>query len=339
LGADPETLAVEIVDALAEGLRDAHQRGHVHRDLTPANVLAMPDPEAASGRRWVVADFGLVRRPLGETTQRLTSTGTGLGTPGFAAPETWLEAHQVDRRADVYSVGRLLAWLLTYQLPVFFMPLLPSGRFRGLVADATDNDPSVRPASLDDLRDRLQRIVDRPVVAPRPALREALGQQPLILERIREIVRSNLDDERLLIDDLAPMERASVRRWVDEAPAEAARTAITLCRMLRTADWGRRNFDYANTPLGWAFAVWQRLIERKAYDDAEDVGAAFFEAEEHWDRWPQLNVTVAWLEKLADPAGGVMARAIMRAGVEEYYRRALDNRQLVSEDLAAVIEE
>lgn len=339
LGTDPEALALEIVSALTEGLRDAHARGHVHRDLTPANVLALPDPNTASGRRWVVADFGLVRRPLGETTHRLT-TGGGLGTPGFAAPESVMDdAHAVDQRADVYSVGRLLAWLLTDQLPMFFVPLLPSGRFRGLVADATDNDPSVRPPSLDILLERLQRIVNRPVVAPRPALRELLTQQPLNLEGVREIVRANMDNERLFIDDLAPMDRTAVRGWVDEAPAEAARTAIVMCRTLRTADWGRRNFDYANTPLGWAFAVLQRLVEIQDYDDAEDVGAAFFEVEEHWDRWSQLNATVAWLEKLTDPAGGAMARAIERAGAEEYYRRALSNRQLVSPDLSAIVEE
>ncbi|MFQ1000496.1 serine/threonine-protein kinase [Modestobacter sp. SSW1-42] len=339
LGNDPETLAVEVVAALADGLRDAHEDGLVHRDVTPANVLALVDPAMPSGRRWVVADFGLVRRPIGETTQHLTSTGTGLGTPGYAAPETWDDAHQVDRRADVYSAGRLLAWLLTDRRPLPFVPLLPSGRLRGLIASATDNDAAARPATLDALGQRLERLIAAPAASPRATLRDLLGQHRVDLEQVREVVRGNLTNERLLLDDLAPMERGLVARWTADAPSEAARVAVTMCRTLRDADWGNRNFDYANVPLGWAFAVLRELIDQDELDDAEDVGAAFFEAEQQWDRWPQLNATVDWLRRLDDTAGAVIARAIIRAGGERYYQGAMEHRSMRSTALSALLED
>jgi serine/threonine protein kinase len=104
LGGDAELVAKEIIDAVTQGLEPAHAAGYVHRDISPRNVLALPDSSTSAGRRWVVADWGLVRRPVGDTTHRYTQTGKGLGTQGFAAPETWTNAHHVGPEADVYSL-------------------------------------------------------------------------------------------------------------------------------------------------------------------------------------------------------------------------------------------
>ncbi len=87
LGSDPEALCRVILDEVCSGIGALHDEGLVHRDLQPGNVLALADRKTASGIRWVVADLGLVRRPLGQTTNNLTGSASVLGTLGYIAPE------------------------------------------------------------------------------------------------------------------------------------------------------------------------------------------------------------------------------------------------------------
>ena len=91
--------------ALADGLAYVHERGVVHRDVKPANILI------DSVGRARLADFGIAR--LVDTTS-LTVIGTTLGTASYMAPEQ-LEDHQVGPGADVWSLGIVLLECLTGQ--------------------------------------------------------------------------------------------------------------------------------------------------------------------------------------------------------------------------------
>jgi serine/threonine protein kinase len=306
LGNDPESFALDMVRAIAEGLRAAHADGAVHRDLTPGNILALQDDSGSGGPRWVVADWGLVRRPSGQTSQLLTGSQAGMGTPGFGAPETWANAHGVDYRADVYSVGRILAWLLTGQSPIWNLPLLPTGVLRGLVAQCTESDPVNRPESLDAALVEMEQALNRPATSPRGAVRrliETQGTDANVLTELRPLARYNLEDERLFIDELAKLDASIVRAWAKTEPDEASEIAVTMCRHLQRMEWGQRDFNYANVPLGWAFAVLRQLVRDHHFDLAEDVGAAFFEVEAQWNRFGQLDNSLRWLKALSGEGG------------------------------------
>jgi serine/threonine-protein kinase len=109
----PVTLACDYVRQAALGLQHAYERGLVHRDIKPSNLLLH---EGGPGNAGVVKvlDFGLARLQTGEeTSTTLTEPGAVMGTPDYIAPEQAVQSHHVDIRADLYSLGGVLYFLLT----------------------------------------------------------------------------------------------------------------------------------------------------------------------------------------------------------------------------------
>lgn len=148
-------LATIVAQCLA-GLGAAHAAGYVHRDITPRNIMRL----TADGQsRWVVADWSAVRRPRGMTTVLRTQAGQSFGTAGFAPPESWIDAHAMDWRADIYSLGRVVAWATTGQAPAPNAELLPPGRWRPFVAATTAPERDQRPRRMEDVEALLRDVV------------------------------------------------------------------------------------------------------------------------------------------------------------------------------------
>jgi serine/threonine protein kinase len=95
----------------ALGLQHAHEHGMVHRDIKPSNLILAPQ----GGRAVIkILDFGLAKiQSEGPTDSGLTHEGQMLGTPDFVAPEQIGDARRADIRADIYSLGCTLYYLLT----------------------------------------------------------------------------------------------------------------------------------------------------------------------------------------------------------------------------------
>jgi hypothetical protein len=183
-GPVPPTEVANIGVALADALAYVHERGVVHRDVTPSNVIC-----GADGRPRL-ADFGIAR--LVDTT-RVTAVSTTIGTAAYMAPEQ-VQGHDVTPAADVYALGLVLLELLTghraftgspHEVAVARLVRSPDAdtgvpeAWRPVLAAMTDRAPANRPTAV-EVRDQLSGLVDPAAVAAgamvvdRPAPAEAV---------------------------------------------------------------------------------------------------------------------------------------------------------------------
>jgi serine/threonine-protein kinase len=113
----PPHRVVYLLRQVCHSLADAHARGLVHRDIKPANIYV-----CRMGLEYdfvKVLDFGLVKFQAGASRpgqSLVTLEQSAPGTPAYMAPETILGDVDVDRRADVYSLGCVAYFLLTGEL-------------------------------------------------------------------------------------------------------------------------------------------------------------------------------------------------------------------------------
>lgn len=145
--------AVDAIRQAAEGLDCAHELGIVHRDIKPSNLLM--------DRKGVVRvlDMGLARiqRSPGDAVDGtgnadLTGTGSVLGTIDYMAPEQALDAKKADHRADIYSLGCTLYFLLTGNPPFGNETIM-----RRLLAHRQSKIPRIREVRL-EAPDELEQI-------------------------------------------------------------------------------------------------------------------------------------------------------------------------------------
>ena len=123
--------AKQIALSVATALRELHDHDIVHRDLKPENVLSL-------GGCWKLADFGISKNVSRVVTQK---TFQRYGTLGYAAPEQF-QGVEARPSADVYSLGKIMVFLLTGQTDVDYVQF---SAWRDLITRCIRQDPQQRP--------------------------------------------------------------------------------------------------------------------------------------------------------------------------------------------------
>jgi len=213
----PLVQRIELVLAVADAIRHAHQRGVIHRDVKPANVLVTEVDGRPTPR---VLDFGIAKPVAGRFDPAAPPTsGLPVGTPAYMAPEQ-TGVGEVDTRVDVYALGALL-----YEL-VAGRPPIPPRR----AADAAAPDPLVL---LERIRTEIpppaSRLAERreAVRAPRSFRHDLDCILAKALEKAPDRRYASVD---ALIDDL--------RRLLAREPI-VARAPTTLYRLARLVQRNR----------------------------------------------------------------------------------------------------
>lgn len=303
---DAELLVM--VRQVVEGLNAAHQEGYVHRDGKPSNVLLLSDEPP----QWAVSDWGVVRKPKGQTS--VLRTQFGIGTLAFAAPEQLVDGHDVDYRADYYSVGRLVAAARCVDGVAPGSESVPTGIWRRFVRAMTQRDPAKRPLGVDDVRNLLA-AVEASMGLPSP--------QDAALGAVRALQSSPTDTEaaRQLLDHFAECSQLDVLFYDDlpELPTEALETIcaagtdgelLALTELLEQQPWAGRDFDHANQVLDSLLNILKCLQGDERLGVLEDVAEVYVKMVVSWDRWRHGDRSVDWLVSLSGDAAAVMVRVL-----------------------------
>jgi len=167
--------ACELVRQAALGLQYAHEHGLVHRDIKPSNLMLHPSNQTPGGAAAAVKilDLGLAllieERRDAAVEGELTTAGHPMGTADYIAPEQADDAHSVDIRADVYSLGCTLYKLLTGRAPFSGPPYRTA--FDKMMAHCRDPITPIRQVR-DDVPEELEAVLQR-MLAKEPAERFA----------------------------------------------------------------------------------------------------------------------------------------------------------------------
>ena len=208
--------SAKLMIQIAYAVEYAHQKGVVHRDLKPGNILLDADRNA------YITDFGLAYRDDAEIT--MTLHGAILGTPAYMAPEQ-AEGNQklVGRRSDIYSLGVILYRLATKDLPFH-------GTKRMLVQQVIHDDPKPPRA----LNDRIPRDLETIILKAMSKSPEARYQTAA--EFAEELQRFLMGEPILArpVSSIARLSRWCVRRPVISALSGSIAALLLVCATLST---------------------------------------------------------------------------------------------------------
>jgi len=165
--------AARLLLPVAQALEFSHQRGIVHRDVKPSNLLF------SETRELMLSDFGIAKILDAGDALRLTSTNVMIGTPDYMAPEQ-IHSKDVDHRADIYSLGVVLYEMITGRKPFtaktpiavlvksaseplpnpkLFIPDLP-GFIEGVLLKALAKKPQDRFENMESFACELRRMAE-----------------------------------------------------------------------------------------------------------------------------------------------------------------------------------
>ena len=248
-------------------VQHAHQKGLIHRDIKPGNVLVelhdvKPVPK--------VIDFG-VAKAIGQSLTEMTlHTGFGqlVGTPLYMSPEQAGQSSiDVDTRSDIYSLGVMLYEVLTGHTPFESAAFRSAGfdEMRRMIREVDPPRPSARVSTLE--AKALSTVSDRRRLEPRKLSQQLRGE-------LDWIVMKALEKDRTRRYESASAFAADVQRYLNDEPVEACPP---------TAGYRLRKFARRNRPLlvtvglvaaalftGTGVSVWQAIEANRARQRVDD---------------------------------------------------------------------
>ncbi len=246
--------ALTIADQIASALYYAHDKGFIHRDVKPDNIMFRTDGTP------VLLDFGIAR--IIESTTELTRSGMAMGTPRYMSPEQ-LNAKRVDGRSDVYSLGVVVYEMLSGAPPfkgsqtmaVLMkhvsepVPPLPAelAAFQPLVDRLMAKERAKRPGTMAEWRELVKPLF-KPFRLPKAGPPE-FGDLPKTVEREKTRQSGGGPDAAPERKPARPKARKRGRRPV-------RRLVLNLILILALAAW--IFFNYERIP-GLLLSLWRTL--------------------------------------------------------------------------------
>ncbi|MER8119159.1 serine/threonine-protein kinase [Streptomyces sp. NPDC094031] len=299
---DPAALRA-LADAVASALADAHRLDYLHRDIKPANILLLDG-------RWVLGDWGIVRRPLGQTTNP-KRTGTAIGTAEFGAPELSVDPHHATPASDIYSLGKVIGWLLTGLAPEANVPLLPPGPWRGVVRQCTYHDPRQRPQTIADFLDVVEREtatqIDLPAARAQQLLAAAQEDDTDAARRLLALAADHGDDYELYLDVLPYLDMEAAAPLLVDHPEQARALVQAMTGHVRGDGTGWPHWNESKRAVAWLRGVARHAAAEERWDLLEEATRGMCTWDEASNEFDQQIATRDWLRRLRGQAARIVA--------------------------------
>ncbi|MGW4725320.1 AbiJ-related protein [Streptomyces sp. NPDC004291] len=322
---NPNHLRV-LIDALTSVLAAAHQPPNpwIHRDIKPSNILLLDG-------RWVLADWGAVRRPPGQTT-KAGRTRLGIGTEGFTAPEIFT-ANQPEVTSDIYSVGRIIAWALTGLEPRANVELLPPtpGPWRNIAREATREDPSRRPQSISELVALIERelaaIPEDPHTKATSLLQQATINVTGAAAALLTLLTDHPSDYELYVDFLTQLPTQQAYSALTQDLGRAQSVLRALASHVDGDDKHIVQFGQANSVAEWLWQIAAQAATWQHWDLLEESTQTMCTWDGAWDQWNAQDKIGPWLAGLqGNPAAAVASILGQHPDSANHFRHLAEER-------------
>ncbi|MET8605763.1 protein kinase [Streptomyces rubiginosohelvolus] len=299
----------DLVDAVAGALGEAHRHGWVHRDIKPSNLLLLDG-------RWTVADWGIARRPAGQSSADRALTNASIGSPGFAAPELSTNPHDgAVAASDVYSLGQVIGWVLTGLWPQPNMPLMPApGPWRGVVRQATHPNPAARPQDMT----AFLALVDRetapstalPITRAHTLLDAVADGDGTAAAQLLALAADQPGDYELYLDALARIQLEDAAPAVLTNPQLAVGVVHAMAAHVEGDRGQWPTFPEADRAILWLLRMARLAARKKEWNLLEAACQALFTWDGRFDQWKPQDSIRRWLRTLSGDAAGTVASVL-----------------------------
>jgi serine/threonine protein kinase/Tfp pilus assembly protein PilF len=221
---------LELFTQVCNAVHHAHQKGLVHRDIKPTNILISEHDGRAVAK---VIDFGIAKAVDARLTEKtlFTEFQQPIGTPQYMSPEQAGGSLDIDTRSDIYSLGVLLYELLTGATP-FDPRELRSKAFEEMQRLIREVDPPTPSTRLSEIKDSLSSVAAQRAIEPRKL-------PPLLRGELDWITMKALEKDRRRRYESASALAGDVRRYLANEPviAAAPSRAYRLRKFVRRNKW------------------------------------------------------------------------------------------------------
>lgn len=194
---------------VAEALIEAHAAGIVHRDLKPANLFLTRRANGSSCIK--VLDFGISKDVTAgnQAAQKLTQTGSIMGSPHYMSPEQLIDSKNVDARSDIWALGIILYELVTGRMP-FHAETMPE-----IVARVLSTTPPAPITLRPDLPPAFEAIILKCIEKERDNRFQSVQE---FLNALKPFVNEQENPSRVSLP-IAPSAALSATKWEQETIA------------------------------------------------------------------------------------------------------------------------
>ncbi|MFC9529026.1 protein kinase [Streptomyces sp. NPDC056975] len=299
----------ELVDAVAAALAEAHGHGWIHRDIKPPNILLL-------NGRWTVADWGIARRPRGQTSVDKSLTNASIGSLGWAAPELSTDPHDgATPASDIYSLGQVIGWILTGTWPQPNVPLLPPpGPWRGVVRQATYPDPAARPQDMAAFLALVERETspetELPITRAQTLLAAVAEGDEDAAAQLIALAVDQPDNYELYLDAVARLDMATAEPALVANPHQS--TALVRA-MAAQVDGDRGQwpaFSEADRAIWWLLKVARTAAREEEWDLLDAAAKGMCTWDDRFDQWKPQDSIKGWLRSLSGHAAEVVASVL-----------------------------